>query len=112
MAVNYKPLRRTNEWGTDKKRVIERAFALAETAADPSTSATISRDAIHAKFRGKLSAQEEQDFRAIFDALRTAIDDDNTSFDIDPHLGATRFTSAQKRVIRAMCNSVIAMISA
>lgn len=113
MAVDYKPLRRNQEWGTDAKRAISRLFALAETAADPSTSATISREVVHRTLAGKVSANEEQAFRSLFEGLRTAIDADNTSYDLQPHVTNCAFDSARRtKIIKTMAQSVVSMISA
>ena len=75
MAMDYNSLQRGNSWSTDQKRVIRKLFDLAFTAADPSTSATISRTVVNQTLAGKLDAGEEQDFRSLFIGLRKAIDD-------------------------------------
>jgi hypothetical protein len=113
MAVNYKPLNRNQEWGTDAKSAIRRLFGLAETAAAPSTSATISRKVVNRTLAGKVSAKEEQAFRTLFGGLRDAMDADNTSYDITPHVTNAAFSSARRtKIIKNMANEVIAMISA
>ena len=75
MAMDYNSLQRGNSWSTDQKRVIRKLFDLAFTAADPSTSATISRTVVNQTLAGKLDAGEEQDFRSLFIGLRKAMDD-------------------------------------
>jgi hypothetical protein len=113
MAVNYKPLNRSQEWGTDAKGVIRRLFGLAETAADPSTSATISRSVVNRTLAGKVSAADEQAFRSLFAGLRTAIDNDDTSYDIKTHVTNCAFSSSRKtKIIKNMAQSVVDMISA
>lgn len=112
MAVDYKPLYQEQEWSTDEKRALARVFALAEVAAAPSVSSTISRAVIHKELGGKLAADERHDLFQVFQGLRAAIDADNASYDIDPHFSAHRWNGNKERVIRAMANSVIAMVSA
>lgn len=113
MAVNYKPLNRNQEWGTDAKRAIARLFGLAETAAAPSTSATISRSVVNRTLAGKVGADEEQSFRSLFEGLRNAMDADNASYDITPHVTNCAFGSARRtKIIKNMANEVVAMISA
>lgn len=112
MAVNYLPLRRNQEWSTDSKRVIAKLFGLAETAADPSTSSVISRSVVNRTLAGKVDASEEQDIRSLFKGLRQAIDDDNTAYDLQPHFAADRWTGNKRRIIKAMAQSVVDMISA
>jgi len=113
MAVNYKPLNRNQEWGTDAKAAIRRLFGLAEVAADPSTSATISRTVVNRTLAGKVSANEAQAFRTLFAGLRTAIDADNTSYDINDHVTNCPFDSARRtKIIKNMAQSVVDMISA
>lgn len=113
MAVNYKKLNRNQEWGTDAKRAIARLFGLAETAADPSTSSVISRSVVNRTLAGKVSASEEQAFRSLFEGLRTAIDDDDTDYDLQPHVTNTAFSSSRRtKIIKGMAQEVIDMISA
>ena len=113
MAVNYKPLNRNQEWGTDAKRAIARLFGLAETAADPSDSSVISRDVVNRTLAGKLGAEEEQAMRSLFIGLRSAIDADDTSYDITPHFTSNSFSSARRtKIIKNMAQSVVDMISA
>ena len=113
MAVNYKPLNRNQEWGTDAKHVIRKLFGLAETAAAPSVSATISREVVHRTLAGKVSANEEQAFRSLFAGLREAMDDDDTAYDLTPHLTNCAFDSARRtKIIKNMAQSVVDMISA
>ena len=113
MAVNYKPLNRNQEWGTDAKRAIARLFGLAETAADHSTSATISRTVVNRTLAGKVSANEEQAFRSLFIGLRAAIDADDTSYDLNPHVTNCAWDSARRtKIIKNMAQSVVDMISA
>jgi len=92
--------------------VYRKLFGLAETAADPSTSATISRSVVNRTLAGKLSATEEQDVRTLFAGLRDAIDNDNTSYDLQPHFAGDRWTGNKRRIIKAMAQSVVDMISA
>lgn len=112
MAVNYKPLNRSSEWTNDEKKVIRKLFGLAEAAADPSTSTEISRTIVNRTLAGKIDAGEEQDFRSLFEGLRTAIDNDDTAYDLQPHFAADRWTGNGRRVIKAMAQSVVDMISA
>lgn len=113
MAVNYKPLNRNQEWSTDAKSAIRRLFGLAETAADPSTSSIISREVVNRTLAGKVSAKEEQAFRSLFEGLRTAIDNDDTSYDIQPHVTNSPWDSARRtKIIKNMAQSVVDMISA
>jgi hypothetical protein len=112
MAVNYKPLNRDQEWSVDEKNVYRKLFGLAETAADPSTSATISRTVVNQTLAGKVGAGEEQDLRSLFAGLRTAIDDDDTAYDLQPHFAADSWTGNHRRIVRAMAQSVVDMISA
>jgi hypothetical protein len=112
MAVNYKPLNRNQEWSSDEKKVLRKLFGLAEAAADPSTSATISRLVVHKTLAGKLDANEEQDIRTLFDGLRTAIDADDTGYDIVQHSTAFRMNGPKKKIIKTMAEAVVAMISA
>ena len=113
MAVNYKPLNRNQEWGTDAKSAIRRLFGLAETAAAPSDSTVISRSVINRTLAGKVGADEEQAFRSLFDGLRTAMDNDDTAYDIQPHVTNNPFGSARRtKIIKNMAQSVVDMISA
>jgi hypothetical protein len=113
MAVNYKPLNRNQEWGTEAKAVLRKLFGLAEVAADPSTSATISRKVINRTIAGKLSASEEQCIRTLFGGLREAMDDDDTAYDITPHVTNNGMDSARRtKIIKNMAQSVVDMISA
>lgn len=112
MAVSYSALNRNQAWSSDQKIVYRKLFALAETAADPSTSATISRTVVNRTLGGKLSATEEQDVRSLFAGLRTAIDNDDTAYDLQPHFTADRWTGNQRRIIKAMAQAVVDMISA
>ena len=112
MANNYKPLRRNSSRSTDEKRALEKLFGLAEDAADPSTSTEISRKIVNRTLAGKLSASAEQDLRSLFDGLRTAIDDDNTAYDLQPHFAADRWTGNERRIVKALAQSVVDQISA
>lgn len=112
MAIDHKPLRRCNEWSTDEKRVISKLFDLAFTAADPSTSATISRKVVNTTLAGKLDAGSEQDIRALFIILRQRIDDDDTTAAFGSHFGSSRWTGNKKRIIKAMAQTVVDAISA
>ena len=112
MAINHKPLLRCQEWSTDEKRVISKLFDLAFTAADPSTSATISRTVVNRTLAGKLDGTSEQDLRALFIVLRQRIDDDSTTAIGSEHFGATRWTGNKRRIIKAMAATVVAAISA
>lgn len=112
MAVNYKPLNRDNTFNEDKKIVLRRLFGLAEVAAAPSTSATISRSVVNRTLAGKLDASEEQDIRSLFAGLRNAIDNDNTSYDLQPHFAADSWSGNQRRIIKGMAQAVVDMISA
>lgn len=113
MAVDYKPLRRNQEWSTDAKRAIAKLFALAETAAAPSVSTTISRDVVNRTLAGKIDAGEEQAMRSLFIGLRAAIDADNTAYDLTPHLTNCAFGSSRRtKIIKNMAQSVVDMISA
>jgi len=112
MAVDYKELYREQEWSTDEKRALARVFALAEVAAAPSVSATISEKVVHKELGGKLAADETHDLQKVFEGLRAAIDADNASYDIAPHFRAHRWNGNKERVVRAMANAVIAQVSA
>ena len=112
MAVNYKPLNRNQEWTEDQKIVYRRLFGLAEVAADPSTPATISRSVVNRTLAGKVSASEMQDLRSLFIGLRTAIDDDDTAYDLQPHFAADSWTGNKRKIVKAMAQSVVDMISA
>jgi hypothetical protein len=112
MAVNYKPLRRCQEWHTSEKRAFEKLFGLAETAADPSTSTVISRTTVNRTLAGKTDAGTEQDLRSLFAGLRTAIDNDDTGYDLQPHFASDTQTGNKRRIFRAMAQSVVDMISA
>ena len=113
MAVNYKPLNRNQEWSSDQKNVLRKLFGSAEIAADPSTSALISREIVNRTLGGKLSANEEQAIRSLFIGLRDAIDNDNTSYDLQPHVTNSPFDSARRtKIIKNMAQSVVDMISA
>lgn len=113
MAVNYKPLNRNQEWGTDAKHAIRRLFGLAEAAAAPSTSSEISRTIVNRTLAGKVSAAEEQSFRSLFEGLREAMDNDDTSYDITPHVTNCAFSSSRRtKIIKGMAQDVVDMISA
>jgi len=113
MAVDYKPLRRNQEWGTDAKRAISKLFGLAEDAADPSTSSEISRKIVHKTLAGKVSAGEQQAFQTLFAGLRTAMDNDDTTYDIKTHVTSCRWDSARRtKIIKDMAQDVVDMISA
>jgi hypothetical protein len=113
MAVDYKPLRRNQEWGTDAKRAISKLFGLAEVAAAPSTSSVISRSIINRTLAGKVDAGEEQAFRSLFIGLREAIDNDDTAYDLQPHLTNCAFGSSRRtKIVKQMAQAVVDMISA
>lgn len=112
MAVNYKPLNRDNTWSEDQKIVLRRLFGLAETAADPSTSSVISREVVNRTLAGKLPADQEQDIRTLFIGLRTAIDNDDTTYDVGQHFAADSFRGNQRRIVKGMAQAVVDMISA
>jgi hypothetical protein len=112
MAINYNPLNRNSSWSTDQKNVLRKVFGLAETAAAPSTSATISRTVLNRALGGKLPANQEQDIRSLFAGLRDAIDADDTAYDLSDHFAADSWTGNERRIIRAMAQSVVDMISA
>ena len=112
MANDYNPLQRNSSWSTDAKKVLRKLFALAETAANPSTSATISGSVVNRIIAGKLSSTEEQDIRSLFVGLRTAIDADDTAYDLQPHFSADRWTGNERRIIKALAQSVVDQISA
>ena len=112
MAVNFKPLNRNQTWTEDQKIVYRRLFKLAFAAADPSTSSEISRSIVNRTLAGKLDAGEEQDVRTLFAGLRVAIDADNTSYDLQAHFGADRYTGNKRRIVKAMAQTVVDAISA
>lgn len=112
MANDYKPLNRNSSWSSDQKAVLRKLFGLAEAAAAPSTSTEISREIINKTLAGKLSATAEQDIRSLFDGLRKAIDDDDTAYDLQPHFTADRWTGNERRIIKALAQSVVDQISA
>ena len=113
MAVDYKPLRRNQEWGTEAKRAIAKLFGLAEAAAAPSTSSEISRTIVNRTLAGKVSANEEQAFRSLFEGLRQAMDDDDTAYDLQPHVTNCAWDSSRRtKIIKNMAQSVVDMISA
>ena len=112
MANDYTPLNRNSSWSTDQKAVLRKLFGLAETAAQtPSTSGDISRDIVNKTLGGKLSATAEQDIRSLFAGLRTAIDADDTDYDLQPHFTADRWTGNERRIIKALAQSVIDQIA-
>jgi len=110
MAINHKPLRRCQEWSTDEKRVLSKLFDLAFTAAT-GASTIISREVVNRTIAGKLDAGSEQDIRALFEVLRTRIDDTDTTPALGPHFGASRWTGNKKRIIKGMAETVIAAIT-
>jgi hypothetical protein len=112
MAVNFKPLNRNQTWSEDQKIVYRRLFNLAFAAAAPSVSASISRSIVNRTLAGKLDATEEQDIRSLFIGLRVAIDADNTSYDLQQHFGADRYTGRKRRIVKAMAQTVVDAISA
>lgn len=112
MAVNYKPLNRDNSFTEDEKIVLRRLFGLAEVAANPSTSSTISRSVVNRTLAGKIGADAQQDLRSLFAGLRTAIDADNTAYDLQPHFSADRWTGNKRKIVKAMAQAVVDMISA
>lgn len=112
MAVDYKNLYREQEWSSDEKIALNRVFALAETAANPSTSSVISDAVVHKALGGKLAADEYHDLRKVFNGLRVAIDADNASFNIAPYFSGHRWVGNKRRVIEQMADEVIAQISA
>ena len=112
MAMNFAKLNRNQEWSTDQKKVYRKLFNTAFTAADPSTSATISRTVVNRTLAGKLDSLEEQDIRSLFAGLRTAIDDDDTAYNLNAHFGADRFTGNKRRIIKSLAQQVVDAISA
>ena len=112
MAVDYKPLNRNQEFSTPQKAALKKVFGLAETAADPSTSATISRKVVHLALSGHFPANDKQAIQALFKELRSAIDADDSSRDLAQVFSAWTMEGAKRLVIKNMANSVVAMISA
>jgi hypothetical protein len=112
MAVNFNPLNRNQTWSLDQKIVYRRLFNLAFAAADPSTSAEISRSIVNRTLAGKLDAGEEQDIRTLFAGLRVAIDNDDTDYNLQQHFAADRYTGNKRRIVKAMAQTVVDAISA
>ena len=112
MAVDYKPLNRNQEFTTPQKAALKKVFGLAETAANPSTSATISRKIIHTALSGYFPYTEKKSLTRVFAELRDAIDDDDAARDMTTVVGSTSFASDKRKIIRTMTEAVVALISA
>lgn len=112
MAVSNAALNRSQDWSSDQKKVLRKVFATAQSAALAENSALVSRSIVHTQLAGKLDSLEEQDIRSLMEGIRYAIDNNNASYDLQPHFTADRWTGNKRRVIKAMAQAVVDQIPA
>lgn len=105
--MNFNSLNRNQEWSTDHKKVIRKVFDLAEAAAVAEDATLISRSVVHTTLAGKLDASEEQDMRSLFAGLREAVGTTGSSYDLQPHFTADRYTGNKRRIIKGLAQQVV-----
>lgn len=97
-TLDFKPLRRTQEWTVNQKQAIQKFFNAINGVAP------IDRDAMHTILAPELNAQELHCFRSLRRRLEEAYNATDTTPDLNTVLSP--MPARKKRVLRALALAV------
>jgi len=112
MAVDYKELYRNQEYSVDAKKVITKAFEAAEASAALGNATLITDAILNQIVAGKLDADDEHDFRILFDGLRAACTADDNTFDLEPYWRGNSWDFSKESFFRNASQAVVNLLSA